>query len=74
MSDDGLVHAAVVQNESQAAQVYTQQLCRMRECVHLCICDVQVSRHELDKVRSCKSNLNKMLARVLELKQVLCTC
>ncbi|DBB05585.1 TPA: hypothetical protein ACH3X1_012529 [Trebouxia sp. C0004] len=29
----------------------------------------KVSRQELDKVRSCKSNLNKMLARVLELKQ-----
>ena len=51
-----------------------QRLCRMRESVRLCICAVQVSRHELDKVRSCKSNLNKMLARVLELKQVLCTC
>ena len=33
---------------------------------------VQVSRQELDKVRSCKSNLNKMMARVLELKQVMC--
>ena len=31
---------------------------------------LQVSRKELDKVRSCKSNLNKMLARVVELKQV----
>ncbi|DBB08201.1 hypothetical protein WJX82_009172 [Trebouxia sp. C0006] len=31
----------------------------------------KVSRQELDKVRSCKSNLNKMLARVLELKQEL---
>lgn len=35
---------------------------------------MQVSRQELDKVRSCKSNLNKMLARVLELKQVYRTC
>ena len=31
---------------------------------------MQVARQELDKVRSCKSNLNKMMARVLELKQV----
>lgn len=74
MSDDGLVHAAVVQIESEALQVYTQRLCRMCESVHLCVCGVQVSRQELDKVRSCKSNLNKMLARVLELKQVHCTC
>lgn len=31
---------------------------------------VQVSRSELDKVRTCKAGLNKMMARVLELKQV----
>ena len=30
----------------------------------------QVSRQELDKVRTCKAGLNKMMARVLELKQV----
>lgn len=33
---------------------------------------MQVSRGELDKVRSCKTQLNKMLARVVELKQVRC--
>ena len=32
---------------------------------------LQVSRSELEQVRSCKTNLNKMMARVLELKQVI---
>ena len=35
---------------------------------------LQVSRSELDKVRTCKAGLNKMMARVLELKQVSLPC
>ena len=45
-------------------------LCSACQWLFKQVTHVQVSRKELDKVRSCKSNLNKMLARVVELKQV----
>ena len=51
----------------------SQQISSSRKCSGSDHMGVQVSRQELDKVRSCKSNLNKMMARVLELKQVICS-